>query len=118
MTHRRFLPQIIETPSAAYQIFARFIKMVIKMESSVNGKVSFLARMSRSDQRSIIGSNIHVIARRLNVEDKTVVTNDLHGLKVISQEDCDIISVILDVINFRNDDFTINGFTGAEMDFM
>ena len=83
------------------------------MESSVNGKVSFLARMSRSDQRSIIGSNIHVIARQLNVEDKTVVTNDLHGLKVIGQEDCDFISVILDVINFRNDDFTINGFTGA-----
>ena len=92
--------------------------MVKKMESSDNEKMSFLARMSQSDQRSIIGSNIHVIANVLKTDDRLVLVNCLHELRMIHKNDCDIVSVIVDLINFRNGDFKINGFTGAEMDFI
>ncbi len=39
-THRRFLPHLIGTPSASDQIFSRFLKMQLKMETSENHHVS------------------------------------------------------------------------------
>ncbi len=46
-THRRFLPYLIGTPSASDQIFSRFLKMQLKMETSENYHVSFITRMRR-----------------------------------------------------------------------
>ena len=74
--------------------------------------------MSMNDQRSIICTNIHIIAKELEIEDKTVLSKGLRELRVISQVDCDIVSVILDVIAFRHSDCQVIGFTGAEMDFI
>ena len=88
------------------------------MKLSENAKVSFLARMSINDQKSIIRNNIHTIAKELKTEDEKVLSNGLYELRVISQVDCDIVSVILDVIDFRYSDCIVNGFTGDEMDFI
>ncbi len=50
--HRRFLPHLIGTPSASGQIFSRFLKMQLKMETSENCSVSFITRMCRTQQEA------------------------------------------------------------------
>ena len=51
------------------------------------------------------------IAKELKTEDETVLSNGLHELRVIIQVDCDIVSVIIDIIDFRQSGCIVNGFT-------
>jgi len=67
-THRRYLPALIGTCTALDQIYGRFMKLEMKMESGENERVSFLAKFCSDHARSIIGGNIRRIAKRLNVE--------------------------------------------------
>jgi hypothetical protein len=85
-------------------------------KKSDNDRISFLARMSSQDQRTIIGSNIHVISSYLNVLTNVVLQSNFLLKKL--DDDCDMIAVILELIDFRNGECTIDGFTVDEMDFM
>jgi hypothetical protein len=69
VTHRRHPPQLIGSPN----IYAQFIKLVNNMRKSDNDRISFLVRMSLLDQRTIIGSNIHVTSIYLNVPNNVVL---------------------------------------------
>ena len=61
-THRRFLPQLLESPMALRQIYARFLKLLTKMMESKNERVSFIARLNINDS-SVISSNVNVIKK-------------------------------------------------------
>ncbi len=74
-THRRFLPHLIGTPSASDQIFSRFLKKQLKMETSENHNVNFITRMCLDSARSISASNLRVIAKRLSTYGLDVQTN-------------------------------------------
>ena len=116
-THRRFLPQLIGGPTALDSIYSRFVKMTNKMKTSDNQRISFLTKLCLQDQRSIMGSNIHVISIHLNVSDN-IVLQKYTVLKRLNDDDCDMTSVILELIDFRNGACKIDGFTLDECDFM
>ena len=75
-----------------------------------------MAKMCLQDQRTIIGSNLHVIAIHLDVPKSSVMGRHLK-LKQI-QTDCDMIPLILELIDFRNGDAVISGCTSDDIDFM
>ena len=72
-----------------------------------------MAKMCLQDQRTIIGSHLHVIATHLDVPKSSVMGSYLMKLKQI-QTDCDTIPLILELIDFRNGDA---GFTSDDIDF-
>ena len=115
-THRKYLPELIASPTALNQIYARFAKMLTKMESSDNERIAFLTRMCKQDQRTIIGSNIRTIANVLQVQDNEVLENYLNLKKF--ESDCDSLNLILELLDFTNGDVFIDGFTYNEIDFM
>jgi len=115
-THRNLLPSLIGQPTALNQIYARFVKLIKNMLQGHNARIDFLTRLCLEDQRSIIGSNFHVIAQHLSIPDNCVLDN-FYKLKTITAE-CDMISVILELIDFRNGDCFIQGFTTNEIDFI
>lgn len=49
MTHRHFLPQLLNCPTALNQIYVHFLKMLVQMEKSDNKRVSFLARIETAE---------------------------------------------------------------------
>ncbi len=63
----RFLPQIMEINSATDQIYGRFSKMCKVMEHAKNSRVHFLTKLSISTPRSIIGSNLRTLKKRLHM---------------------------------------------------
>ena len=91
--------------------------MTNKMKTSDNQRISFLTKLCLQDQRSIMGSNIHVISIHLNVSDN-IVLQKYTVLKRLNDDDCDMTSVILELIDFRNGACKIDGFTLDECDFM
>ena len=87
------------------------------MKMSDNQRIAFLTKSCLQDQRSIIGSNINFISIHLNVP-HDVVLQKYTVLKRLNDDDCDMISVILELIDFRNGACKIDGFTLDECDFM
>ncbi len=86
-TNRRLCPHLIAAQSASDQIFSRFLKMQLKMETSENYHVSFIAKMCQDSARSIIGSNIRVIVKRLS-KCTDVQTNGRCRLKHAYVDEC------------------------------
>ena len=117
-THRRFLPQILESPLALRQIYARFLKLLEKMMESKNKRVSFIARMSVKDSCSVIGSNVNVIMKELNCDSYVLPENAQRMLKFVDFKDCDLISVIKDMCDVRSGCAFIQGFYENELDFI
>ena len=115
-THRRFLPQLLESAMALRQIYARFLKLLTKMMGSKNERVSFLARMSVRDSCSVIGSNINVIKKELNCDNLPEDAQRL--LKCVDYSDCGLISVIKDMCDVRSGCAFIQGFYENELDFI
>ena len=88
------------------------------MKMSDNQRIAFLTKSCLQDQRSIIGSNINFISIHLNVPHDVVLQKKIHCPERLNDDDCDMISVILELIDFRNGACKIDGFTLDECDFM
>ena len=56
-------------------IFRRFLKMYTCIETSSNSKLSFLAKLSREDNRSILATNTSFICRKMNVCKNMLLNN-------------------------------------------
>ncbi len=103
---RQFLPHLIGAPSARDQIFSRFLKMQLKMETSENHRVSFITRMCQDSARSISGSNLRV-AKRLSIDGLDVQTNGRCRLKDAYVDECKdsdytALSLICELREFLN----------------
>ena len=117
-THRRLLPQLLGSPMALRQIYARFVKLVSKMVKNKNERVNFLARMCIKDSNSVIGSNLNVIRKELDCDMNDVIMNGQRLLKLIVYSDSDLISVMKDLCDVRSGCVIIEGFYVHELDFI
>ena len=117
-THRRFLPQLLESPMALRQIYARFLKLLTKMMESKNERVSFIARLNINDSCSVIGSNVNIIKKELNCDSHGLPADAQKLLKYVDYSDCDLISVIKDMCDVRSGCAFIEGFYENEIDFI
>ena len=79
----------------------------------------FLARMCVKDGRTIIGSNLAVIANMLKCDVQKV---QLEGWRLLKQReyysDCDIVSMIREICDSRNGRTYIAGFYSCGLDFI
>ncbi len=113
-------PYLLEGSNARDQIYSRFLKMLEKMENSENGGVQFLARMCSRSQRCISGSNLMVIARRLDTDVRSVRSEGrkiLQGAYVAecSEQDCAMIGFIREMRGVLWGQSMVHGFTADEI---
>ena len=57
-------------------IFRRFLKMYTCIETSSNSKLSFLAKLPREDDRSIVATNTSFICRKMNAGKNMLLNNN------------------------------------------
>ncbi len=74
--HTRFLPQIMEISSATDQIYGWFLKMCKVMEHAKNSQVCFLTKLCISTPRSIIGSNLRTVMKRLHMNNLVTLMDE------------------------------------------
>ncbi len=82
-THTRFLPLIKDISSASNQVYSQFLKMHNKMEISDNEWVRYLTCCSMASPRSIIGTNLNIIGRRLHLNQSSSKAKGIGLLKNI-----------------------------------
>ncbi len=71
----RFLPPILEISTLTDQLYERFLKMVKTMEQSNNMRVQNITKFSKISAKSIIGSNMRIICRRLKLDNISQLMN-------------------------------------------
>ncbi len=123
ITLRRSLPHLIETPSASDQIFSRFLKMQLKIETSEIHCVSFITRMGLDSARGISGSNLRVIAKRLCIDGLDVQANGKCRLKHAYVDECTesdytALSLICQLRECLNGDKKLDGFNLEEIEYI
>ena len=104
-THTRYLPPPMETSSALDQIYGRFIKLTQKMKGSKNRRVKCLAESSLASPRGIMGSNMNVIAKRLQMSETETMTRGIHKLRIsyvtdCFEQDCTSLSLVNELQSF------------------
>ncbi len=82
-THTRFLPFIMCISSATYQIYGMLLKLCQVMEHSENDRVNYVTHLCMSLARSIIGSNLRIVGKRLHVDDKRKLLDE--GIQLLRQ---------------------------------
>ena len=122
MTHTRFLPHLLGICSAMDQIYCRFLNMIKGMRESANRRVRYITRLAEANPRSIIGSNLRLIARKVNVDLNNIVEMGQVQLKFSYINNCtDEDTITLDFINELRDsmsyrcDLNIEGFSQNEI---
>ncbi len=80
-THTRFLPLIMDISSVRDQIYSRFLKMCNRMEISDNVHVKYFTCCSMASPRSIIGTNLDIIGRRLHLNQSSLKAKGIGLLK-------------------------------------
>ena len=118
MTHTRYLPHMLDAPPVLDQIYSRFVNMCNAMYKSDNVRLNFLFRVCVSDNRSLIGGNLTLIANRLNINvDKVmyVGVSQLKGAYMSDVSDADVMA--LHFINELRCDI-LPGFNESEVSDM
>ncbi len=67
---------LMEISSATDQIYGRFLKMCKVMEYAKNNQVRFLTKLSISPPRSIIGSNLRTVKKRLHMNNLATLMDE------------------------------------------
>ncbi len=93
------------------------------METSENHHVSFITRMCLDSARSISGSNLRVIAKRLNIDGLDVQTNAICRLKHAYVNECTdsdytALSLICESRKCLNGDKKLDGYNLEEIEFI
>ncbi len=123
-TYTRFLPQMIEISSVTDQIYGRFLKMFKVMEHAKNSQVLFRTKLSISTPRSIIGSNLRTVNKKLHMNNLATLMDE--GCKKLREayitecveEDYIALSVIHEQRGFLGRSHIINGFNIQNIEFV
>ncbi len=116
-TDTRFFPHILEISTVTDQIYGRFLKMVKTMEQSNNIRVQYITKLSKISAKSIIGSNMRIICRRLKLDNISQVINmgscmvKKTYIQECTVEDHIALSVIQKLRSCMSGTYFINGFT-------
>ena len=115
MTHTRYLPHLLGTPAVLDQIYLRFINMCNSMCKSDNKRMRFLFEVCASNTRSVIGGNLALIAKRLNVDNVKVLCSGASQLRCAYKlEVSDVDIMALHLVKELRYDF-IPGFNASEV---
>ncbi len=122
-THTRFLPLIMDISSARDQIYSRFLKMCNMLEISDNVRVRYLTCCSMASPRSIIGTNLDIIGRRLHLNQSSLKAKGIGLLKNMYirqciEDDLRALSSIHECRGYMNGTQVINGFKLDEIEMI
>ena len=122
-THTRFLPLIMDKACVLDQIFSRFLKMYLSMEKSDNKRMCYLSKIGRHSARSIIGGNLRVISKRLQLDTANVISQGVRRLRSAYLRDCTdedhaALSLINDLRSCIKQQMTVLGFSVDELTIM
>jgi hypothetical protein len=114
----------MEMASVTDQIYGRFVKMWRAMEQSDNVRVRYLTHVCAATPRSIIGSNLRIVCKRLHLED--LIQLKAHGSRLLRQaylsecteEDHIAMSLIQELRGWLNRTHTISGFNYNEIEVL
>ncbi len=96
--------------------------MVKTMEQSNNMKVQYITKVSKISAKSIIGSNMSIICRRLKLDNISQIMNmGSCMLKKTYIQECTVedhiaLSVIQELRSYMSGTYFINGFSFHEID--
>ena len=128
--HTRFLPQIFNTSHIKSQLFIRFLKFTYSCLNSANSLVSSLSLFFAHDNTSLLGYNFGSVCRMANISAVTFYSNisikniSFNNIQsaldayLIPQEDSWRISIILDLLDIKHNDATLDLFNSDECDIL
>ena len=123
MTHRRFLPLLMNTGPAMDQIYSRFINLVLKMKHNYNERVRFIAEMCCKSQLHIIGGNLSHIGQRLGIDVNEVLCCGREMLRDAYVKECNetdscTIGYIRELMDILNGDSHMENFNANDINVM